>query len=244
MPYSSKVVKDGAVYRRARAEDTPPVASSTPSDTARGMKPNDRYVIFSSTGGGKTTLGAALTLNVQNLAVFDVKRELAWLPNSVVVRDVNALTFRRREIFQPPPGMESDRELFERFCERAYQRGKVMVWIDEAAFVTTPSYIPEYLKNILVAGRARGIGCMALSQSGAGLSHPLLFRSAEHVFVGYGNQRMLTSLVDYLGPTVLKADALKQYEGRFLVFESNAKQPKVFGPVNVAIFGGGYAPQQ
>lgn len=206
-----------------------------------GMRQNDRVMLFGSTGSGKTTLAAVVTLPINHLAVYDVKRELSWLPNSVVVTDIGKMTYRGREVFQPAPGKESDKALFERFCRGAYDKGNVLIWIDEAAFVTSPHYLPQPLENILVAGRSRGIGCMALSQSGAGLSHPMLVKSAQHVYVGYGNDFMLRSLEEYLGSDVMACNAIAQFSGGFLLWENNAKHPVRVKPVNIAQLGDSYA---
>ena len=204
------------------------------------MKPNDRIMLFGSTGSGKTTLAAYMTRKVQNLAVYDVKRELDWLPNAVIVNDVGQMTYRRREVFQPPLGAEGDRELFDAFASGAFVAGNVMVWIDEAAFVTSPSYLPAPLQSILVAGRSRGVGCVALSQSGAGLSNPMLFRAAEHVYVGYSNDRAVESLIPYLGTEVMPATEIQQYSGAFLAFIANAKSPVVQQPIDLNELGPNY----
>lgn len=207
------------------------------------MKPNDRIICIGSTGSGKTTLAGYMTLRVQRLAVYDVKRELDWLPDSVVVTDLALMTYARREVFQPPVGMEADRELFERFCAGAYQAGNVLIWIDEAAFVTSPSYLPPSLESVLVAGRSRGVGCIALTQSGAGLSNPMLWRAAEHVYVGYSNDRAVESLIPYLGTEVMPATEIKQYSGAFLAFISNAKTPSVQQPIDTNKLGPNYVRQ-
>lgn len=204
------------------------------------MKPNDRIIIVSSTGGGKTTLAAYMTLQVQRLAVYDVKRELSWLPNSILVTDIAQMTYRRREVFQPPPGMEGNPDLFERFAAGAYTAKNVMIWLDEAAFVTSPNYLPPTLKNILIAGRSQGVGCLALSQSGAGLSHPMLWRGAQHVYVGYMNDKAIETLVPYLGREVMPATNIEQGTGAFLAFIGSAKSPVVQQPIDVNKLGPNY----
>ncbi len=204
------------------------------------MKPNDRIIVIGSTGSGKTTLAAYMTLSIQHLAVFDVKRELDWLPNSVVVSDVKQMTYQRREVFQPPLGSEADPDVFDAFASRAYEAGTVMVWIDEAAFVTSPQYLPKPLQSILVAGRSRRVGCIALSQSAAGLSHPMLWRASEHCYVGYMNDRAVQSLIPYLGEEVLPATGIAQYSGVFLAFQNNAKVPTVQQPIDISKLGTAY----
>ena len=208
------------------------------------MKPNDRILILGSTGSGKTTLAAFLSLNVERLAIFDVKRELQWLPRSRVVNDLSQMTFSRREGFQPPRSAVVDKDLFETFCARLFASGNCLLWLDEAAFVTSPNYCPPSLESILVAGRSSNVGCMALSQSGAGLSHPMLWRSAEHVFIGYANDRMIQSVVPFLGDSALAATSIDQYSGTFLAFPSNAKQPTVQSPIPINQLGANYREQR
>ncbi len=204
------------------------------------IKPNERIMVIGGTGSGKTTLVAVLTLSVQHLAVYDVKRELGWLPNSVIVTKLADMTYRRREIYQPPFGMERDRDLFNAFIGKAYAAGHVMVWNDEASFTTAPSYLPPWLESVLVAGRSRQVGIINLTQSGVSLSNPMLWRSAEHTFVGYLNDRGIDSVATILGPGVLPARHIKQYSGEFLLFESNAKEPRTVPPVNLDALGAGY----
>ena len=207
------------------------------------FKPNDRIMVYASTGGGKTTLVAYITLDVENLAVYDAKRELAWLPNSVVVSDLNELTFRRREVFQPPWGMETNVALFSEFCRRAYRAGKVLVWIDESAYVTGPNSLPEDLKVLIVGGRARGAGCVSLAQAPAGISNPILVRQAQHIFVGYATDEMLEVLKKHRGSSVMRASGIKQYSGDFLLWHNNAKVPVLYPAIDIKELGNGYKPQ-
>lgn len=204
------------------------------------MKSNERLFFIGGTGSGKTTLAAYMTLGIKNLAVFDVKRELIWLPDSVVVTDVTKLTFRRREVFQPPPGAESDRTLFNEFCRRAYTRAGVMVWVDEASFCTSPQYLPPYLKSILVAGRSRGVGCISLTQSAVNLSNPLLWQTAEHVYIGYLNAKGVDSVFNVFGESARPAGDIAQYSGEFLAYLNNSKTPTWITPINVSALGAKY----
>ncbi len=204
------------------------------------LQSNGRAFVIAQTGGGKTTLVAYLTLQVRHLAVYDVKRELGWLPNSTVVTDVNKMTWRRREVFQPPVGREGDVDLFDAWCCAAYHAGAVMVWLDEASFVTTPNKISPWLRSILIAGRSRGVGCIALSQSSIALSHPLLWRGAEDVYLGYMTTRATRDVVKEIGQSAERAGQIKQYSGEFLAYIDNAKTPVRIAPVDVTVFGEGY----
>ena len=72
----------------------------------------------------------------------------------------------------------------------------------------------------------------------------MLWRAAEHVYVGYGNNKMIESLVPYLGDGVMPATEILQYSGAFLVFQSNAKAPAVQQPIDVSKLGSGYVRQR
>jgi len=204
------------------------------------MKSNGRVFICAGTGGGKTALAAYLTLHVPHLAVFDVKRELGWLPLSRVVTTLEGMTWRGREVFYPPEGMEGDEGLFNRWCQAAYNARNVMIWLDESAFVSTPNRIPSYLKNILVAGRTRGVGVIALTQSAVSLSHPMLWRGAEDTYIGYSTKPMIDSLAKVLGPSVEQAAGFEQYSGDFIAYLNNAKKPVRIAPVPLSALGKGY----
>ena len=150
------------------------------------------------------------------------------------------MTYRAREVFQPPLGQENSKELFKKFCKGVYSAGNCMEWIDESAYVTSPQYMPDELEILLIGGRTRGVGCMALSQSPAGLSHPMLFKAAEHIYVGYGNDYMLKSLIEYLGYDVLAATSIVKGSGEFLLWRGNEKTPVKIRPVDVSKLGKNY----
>ena len=177
----------------------------------------ERTLVVGGTGSGKTELAGYLTRGCSRLLVYDTKAELGGLVGSVVVEDPNDLTFRRREVFQPPGNMAMDHGLVDEVMQRVLLAGDVMVWIDESTDVSTSQKLPPWLGGVLRKGRSKRIGVIALTQRDVGGSHPDFFAQSQHLYVGHSPRMSLETLRKRV-EGVEAAERLGYASGRFLYY--------------------------
>ena len=189
-------------------------------------------MVVGGTGSGKTELAAYLTRGCSRLVVIDTNKVLGGLVGARVLHDPEELTFRAREVWQPPPGV-STKVLFEmvdRVCQRGMDVGDFMADIDELASVSTSQTIPPWLAAWVRQGRAYRIGMIGKTQRDVGASHPEFFAQAQHLYVGHSTKMSLETLrkrVDH----VERATTLGYASGRFLFYENMQPPPRLVGPV-------------
>ena len=100
------------------------------------------------------------------LLVWDLMGDHDWagpalnLPDAI--RAMQAPRFSVR--VQPSPDDETRAEQFDVFCRAAMAAGKLVVLVEELAFVTQPSWAPAGWRRLCLLGRHRGVWIFGTSQ--------------------------------------------------------------------------------
>ncbi|MYH41590.1 MAG: hypothetical protein F4150_07510 [Chloroflexi bacterium] len=192
----------------------------------------ERTMVVGGTGSGKTELAAYLTRGCSRLIVIDTNKVLGGLVGAQLVHDPEEVTFRSRQVWQPPPGLPTKvlLEMVDRLCQRGMEVGDFMGFIDELASVSTSQTIPPWLAAWLRQGRAHRIGMIYCTQRDVGASNPEFFAQAQHLYVGHSTKMSLETLrkrVDHVD----RATTLGYASGRFLFYENMQPPPRLVGPV-------------
>ena len=141
--------------------------SDRDSEKKRPIFPgNDQHIaIAGRTGSGKTT-GAVEMLSLRD---FD---EMPWViidhKRDDIIKHLPAEPFNPNSVFTPSKGLHvihaspsgKDREDLEGFFERAFNRGKIGIYVDEGHLLG----FSQALRTIFVAGRSKKVPIMWISQ--------------------------------------------------------------------------------
>lgn len=189
--------------------------------------------ILGKTRSGKSVCASLLTARFAGLWAYDRKHEMNTprgpsVPNAKVA---HGLTELRRQvaaqkgapgriIYRPTSG---DLAEFDEFCRLALHTGRLCVWVDEAASVSTASALARWHGEIMRVGAALGVGCVNLSQRPAHV-HNTLLSEAEHLFVYRLNlpddRRKVAGII---GPAALDAHRLPPHH--FLYYGPDLDEP-------------------
>lgn len=167
--------------------DPPPPADDSAPAAARPIRKSDRVIALGKTGSGKSQLllhlwaiwqGQRLLVDVQDHYELGPDA-LAEKPEPCVAERVRDIDWRARTIRYVPRGTQTD---YNDLYAAIYQRGKLMVLLDEAYGPTTANRCPTWLRRVVTQGRKRQILHMAASQRPANIL-PELINQSEHAFV-------------------------------------------------------------
>jgi hypothetical protein len=165
-------------------------------------------LIAGETGGGKSELAYYIADRMQpiRLIVFDVKDELDF----GVERCYDAAGLRealRNPIVHFVP-RSFDRDTIEAVCKLVWETaGPWLWWVDEAAALTKPGYIPWGMHMAATQGRSQMKMLMALCQRLAEI-HPCLRSEATHLIV-FVPPPILLDLRTLAGHVGIEADQLR-----------------------------------
>jgi energy-coupling factor transporter ATP-binding protein EcfA2 len=149
----------------------------------RGIRPDDHVLIVGQNGRGKSVLARYLVEQLQPVRtiVFDPKSEhdLGTEP----CRTAGELATRIHEpiVHFVPSGFS--RESLEDACQVVWETpGPWRWWIDEAAAISAPNWIPQGLMLAATQGRRPQKTLLVLTQRVHAI-HPVLRSEAKHVYV-------------------------------------------------------------
>lgn len=142
-----------------------------------------------ATGTGKTTFAKSLLWHRANVVVLDPKRTFRlppdW-PHATYETMAGVRNHQDREgesatiIYRPDP---DDLDLqCEDFFAWVFERGNTLLYVDEAAEVSTPTKISKSYSRCLRLGRERGIGTWSATQRPVWI-YRAIYTEAEHVFI-------------------------------------------------------------
>lgn len=171
------------------APDTPPPSTDDASGAiaARPIRKSDRVIALGKTGTGKSQLELHLFAKWQGQRLLvDVQDHYELGPDALAekpepcdadrVRDID---WRARTIRYVPRGTKRD---YDDLYAAIYQRGRMMVLLDEAYGPTTAHQCPQWVRRVVTQGRKRQILHMAASQRPANIL-PELVSQSEHAFI-------------------------------------------------------------
>lgn len=151
------------------------------------LKSNHRIFIAGKSGMGKTVVAKHIVSDFPHLVAFDDKHTLE-IPRARYISTV--AEFKKapggRLIFRPPieliSNIKKKRALLNDFFWAAYNKGNMVVWLDEVfAVVPKANQTPDGLQAIITRGREKNIGLIALSQW---IAYMQMFKDqAEHFFI-------------------------------------------------------------
>lgn len=131
----------------------------------------EHAVFLGQTGTGKTTLAKAIAWKSRGLVVADPKRTFtlphveSWpVTYTENISDVEKWDSPYPIVYRPTFEYQRDDRFFERFFGYCFERGNVIVYVDEVTRVTTRYKIGEEYERCLKLGRERKVGCWSASQ--------------------------------------------------------------------------------
>lgn len=139
---------------------------------------DERLGAIGMTGYGKSFLMLRFCNQLARCIIIDTKHEIR-VPDFKIVRKPEAVFSRlgspERVIFRPPRSRIKD-DFFGQVWSKFGKPGKanVVVYIDEAANVTSEHKIGDELKNCVQAGRSVGIGIWWSAQNSTRINNTLL----------------------------------------------------------------------
>lgn len=148
------------------------------------IEANNRTFIAGQTGSGKTILELLLLHNLiqkrVSVVIVDIKFELKTGLPVVQTPDMleqslskwKAICYRPTDI-----GIED----FDKVCEIVYNRGNMVLVIDELSYYCDKNNIAKWHKELLVRGRSRGVGMIQLSQRSREI-HNTTISESQHLF--------------------------------------------------------------
>lgn len=164
------------------------------------MRWNDRTLIVGKTTGGKSTFARYLCAHFTGarVVVINVKGKLdVGVPP---VHDVMAIDWSARVVNFVPTTFR--RELFEELYAAiwAHRNVPTVVWLDEAAAVTSASYAPDHLLIVQQQGAEHGVGHVVVAQRCKNIKMELRTEAEEvFIFVPPPSQADLQWLAEEIG---------------------------------------------
>lgn len=114
-------------------------------------------------------------------------------------------------IYRFPRGTTAKSPDFVDALWACYNRGSVLVKIEEVWFCAHPNYMPPVLEEVCFTGRHRQLGLIFTSQRPGRVNKNLL-ASCEHKFFGRIDEKnALAYLADELGEDIVKLPTLEPY---------------------------------
>lgn len=164
------------------------------------MRHSDRALVVGKTTGGKSTFARYLCAHFTGVRIVlvNVKGKLDVGPPPVY--DVGAIDWSQRVINFVPRSF--NRDVFEELYAAiwAHRTVPTIVWLDEAAAVTSASYAPDHLLIVQQQGAEWGVGHIVVAQRCKNIKMELRTEAEEiYIFVPPPSQADLQWLADEIG---------------------------------------------
>lgn len=137
------------------------------------------------TGSGKSFLMLRLVSQLESVIIIDTKREIR-IPNFLVTNNPKLALNANRIIYRP--GANVSEKALDEFLGKVWRKygskskRNMVLYIDEAAHVTSAAKIGPNLKLLLQAGRSVGIGVWWAGQQAVSI-HNTLISQSEKIFI-------------------------------------------------------------
>ena len=151
----------------------------------------DCIAILGTRGCGKTTLSKHIQKLYPKVVIIDPVSEYA--DGEVVdnfddfaarmVRLKSSKKKKFRLIFRFHPDLENHEVIFNEILRLCFWAGGVQIVMEEVQLMTSPHFIPQYLKNNLFIGRHRTLSLLFVTQRPGQLNKNILSQ-CRHIFVG------------------------------------------------------------
>lgn len=159
---------------------------------------SEHVFICGSTGCGKTVLAEVFLAGYESVLKLDTKGEVferrrkgesPWY-GLVEGEDFDVVEHfdeiekcEKGRIIYAPVWEENEQEFYEKVCAYVYDRGDMILWIDELMTVTENAMTyPRHLKALYTAGRSRRAVVWALTQRPSGIP-AICIANSQHFFV-------------------------------------------------------------
>jgi len=128
---------------------------------------SERVLFVGKTGSGKTFLAERLSLPLEHFVVIDPNDALAGRFRAETITNESWQQFLSGEPgrYRIVPPVENTREYYETVFQGLYERGNVVVYLDEVYAIVPPgTKPPAYFSALYTRGRHRNIGTWAATQ--------------------------------------------------------------------------------
>ena len=194
---------------------------------------NDRVSIFGKTGAGKTFFSKNWLLPHYSHYVFwDIKHENNDVLHDIIVSTPKELkkeiVKNNRILYQPRKPNDED---FNEVCEIIFNSGNMALYVDESAFVSTPSKILYWHKVLITQGRSYGSGIVNVSQRPRDI-HNTLISESEHLFIFVLSlETDIMKLKYQIGDAADEISALQEHY--FIYYSVRTNKSFLFKPVKL-----------
>jgi len=151
------------------------------------IKSNTRILVVGRSGSGKTTFTTNYLWNSFSPKIrkifIDPKHEAGYIHYDIINTNCKELESDLNKynniLYMPSDVTIQD---FDKLCSLCYNKGNIVLFIDESAFYCTSSSMPKNYRKLMIMGRSRGIGVVNTTQRPHGVNQ-LLISEAEHLFI-------------------------------------------------------------
>lgn len=150
------------------------------------LESDKRVGAIGRTGSGKTYLMERLLEPQPRVISVDSKHRLRW-PGYSLTDDPSAALIRDKVIYRPPEGQTPPDWFWTAAMDSLHERGGGIIYLDEAAEITTPNTCPKGLRTVVRLGREIGVGVWWASQEATAVSNVLIRQSdVLNLFMNHG----------------------------------------------------------
>jgi len=184
------------------------------------LRSDQRVGFIGRTGSGKTFLAQAMLAPQPRVLVIDDKQRVDF-PGYFLTTNPTAALVEDKTILRPGKKLTSG--FWEDAMYTIHEKGGGIVYVDELAVRTTPSFMDEGMKNILRLGNQLGVGFWWAAQSATEVFNTAI-RQADVLIlfqnIGASDRDKIIKTAGDIGE-VTRALSYKNYE--FVVFESDGE---------------------
>lgn len=181
---------------------------------------DNRVGAIGRTGSGKTFLMEKLCAAQPRVCVIDSKHRVKWAGYSLT-DDPSAALIRDKVIYRPAEGHPPPDWFYTALMDSFHDRGGGILYIDEAAEITTQNFCPKGLRTVVRLGREVGVGVWWSAQEATAVNNVLIRQSDVLVlFMNHGASDR-DKLIQTVGDMGEVPAHLMFYE--FVVYQANGE---------------------